>query len=399
MKKIIPAARTEKIKYAVRDILLIADQAKAAGKKLVYLNIGDPVPFGFRTPEFITDAIIDSLRRGETGYAPSAGTAPAVEAIRRDGERRGIQNIQDIYVTSGGSEAIELAMTALLNPGDDLLVPCPGYPLYTAVLEKLGAVANPYYLDEEDGWQIDVEDVRRRITPKTRGIVVINPNNPTGSVLSEKVAQQLVDLAEEHDLVLFSDEIYDKLIFDDVKHVSLAALSKDVAAITFNGLSKVYVGPGLRMGWGVVSGPEAKIGDYYRAIQKLTRARLCAPHPVMAAVPIALDGKNEHLPEVVAQLKLRRDITVEMLANIPGISCVKPQGAFYAFPKIDGFKDSDEEWCARLIREKGVVTVPGSGFGQRPGTKHFRIVFLPDEPTLRQAYSKISEFMKELKQS
>ena len=208
------------------------------------------------------------------------------------------------------------------------------------------------------------------------------------------MAQQLVDLAEEHNLVLFSDEIYDKLIFDGEKHVSLASLSKNVAAITFNGLSKVYVGPGLRMGWGIVSGPEAIVGDYYRAIQKLTRARLCAPHPVMAAIPAALDGENEHLPAVMAQLKVRRDITAEMLSSIPGISCVKPQGAFYAFPRLEGIKESDDEWCARLIREKGVVTVPGSGFGQKPGTKHFRIVFLPDENTLRQAYSNISEFMK-----
>ena len=392
MKKIQPASRTENIKYAVRDILLVADQAKAAGKKLLYLNIGDPVPFGFKTPEFVTDAIIGALKRGETGYAPSSGTASAVAAIKRDAERRGIKNVQDVYVTSGGSEAIELAMTALLNPGDNLLIPCPGYPLYTAVLDKLGVEANPYYLDEENGWQVDVEDVRRRINKKTRGIVIINPNNPTGSVLSRKVAQELVDLAQEHDLVLFSDEIYDKLIFDGEEHISLASLSKDVAAVTFNGLSKVYVGPGLRMGWGIVSGPEAVVGDYYRAIQKLTRARLCAPHPVMAAIPAALDGNNPHLPDVMAPLKRRRDLTVEMLSGIPGISCVKPQGAFYAFPKLE-IEGTDSDWCARLIREKGVVTVPGSGFGQKPGTKHFRIVFLPDEATLREAYSNIRDFM------
>ncbi|MCM2324626.1 MAG: aminotransferase class I/II-fold pyridoxal phosphate-dependent enzyme [Oligoflexia bacterium] len=392
MKKIQPASRTENIKYAVRDILLVADQAKAAGKKLLYLNIGDPVPFGFKTPDFVTGAIIDSLKRGETGYAPSPGTASAIAAIRRDADRRGIRNIQDIYVTSGGSEAIELAMTSLLNPGDNLLVPCPGYPLYTAVLDKLGAAANPYYLDEEDGWQIDVEDVRRRINDRTKGIVVINPNNPTGAVLSKKVAQQLVDLALEHNLVLFSDEIYDKLIFDGEEHVSLAALSKDVAAITFNGLSKVFVGPGLRMGWGVVSGPEEVVGDYYRAIQKLTRARLCAPHPVMAAVAPSLDGTSPHLPELMKRLKRQRDVTVEMLSGIKGISCVKPQGAFYAFPRLD-IRETDDQWCARLIRETGVVTVPGSGFGQKPGTQHFRIVFLPDEATLKEAYTKIAQFM------
>jgi len=394
MKHIQPARRTENIKYAVRDIILVADQAKAAGKKLLYLNIGDPVPFGFQTPNFVTDAIIAAIKAGNTGYAPSPGTNAAVSAIRRDAEKRGIKNAQDIYVTTGGSEAIELAMTALLNAGDNLLVPCPGYPLYTAVLAKLEAEANPYYLDEENGWQVDVEDVKRRINSKTRGIVIINPNNPTGAVLQRKIAQQLVDLAIEHNLVVFSDEIYDKLLFDGQEHVSLASLSKDVAAVTFNGLSKVYVGPGLRMGWGIVSGPESVVGDYYRAIQKLTRARLCAPHATMAAVPVALEGSDPHLPPMMEQLKRQRDITHEMLSEIPGISCVKPQGAFYAFPRLE-YKgpETDEQWCARLIREKGVVTVPGSGFGQKPGTKHFRIVFLPNETILKEAYSNIREFM------
>ncbi|OFZ23166.1 MAG: aminotransferase [Bdellovibrionales bacterium GWB1_55_8] len=391
MKPIAPAYKTENIKYAVRDILLVADQAKAAGKKLLYLNIGDPILFDFKTPEFVTDAITASLKRGETGYAPSSGTAPALAAIRRDAERRGIKNVQDIYITSGGSEAIELALTSLLNPGDNLLVPTPGYPLYTAVLSKLEAEANPYYLNEEDGWQIDVEDVRRKINDRTKGIVVINPNNPTGAVLSRKVAQELVDLAAERNLVIFSDEIYDKLILDGQDHVSLAALSKDAACVTFNGLSKVYMGPGLRMGWGIVSGQEAVVGDYYRAIQKLTRARLCAPHPFMAAIAPALDGENAHLPAIVEKLRRRRDITSEMLNSIPGISCVKPEGAFYAFPRLERITDTDEAWCARLIREMGVVTVPGSGFGQKPGTKHFRIVFLPDENTLKEAYSKIGE--------
>jgi len=393
-KPIQPARRTENLKYAVRDIMLIAEKAKAAGKTLINLNIGDPVPFGLKTPEFVTDAIIASLKRGETGYAPSAGTPESVDAVWKDAEKRGIQNIQDVYITTGGSEAIDLAMTALLNVGDNLLVPTPGYPLYTAVLAKLEAEANPYYLDEENGWQPDIEDIRHRINDRTRGIVVINPNNPTGSVCSREVAQQLVNLAIEHNLVLFCDEIYDKLIFDGEEHHSLAALSPEVAAVTFNGLSKVYVGPGLRLGWGIVSGPEKKVGDYYRAIQKLTRARLCASHPVMAAVAPSLNGGNPHIPALVETLKRRRDLTFQMLNDIPGISCVKPKGAFYAFPRLTKITDTDEQWCSRLIQETGVVTVPGSGFGQRPGTKHFRIVFLPDEQILNQAYTHIRNFMK-----
>ena len=391
-----PSARTENLKYAVRDILLVADQAKAEGMKLMYLNIGDPIPFDHETPAFVIDSVIAALKDGHTGYAPSSGTKEAICAINRDAEKKGIRNIKETYICSGGSEAIDLAMTALLNAGDNLLVPCPGYPLYTAVLAKLEAEANPYYLNEDNGWQPDVEDIRKRINKNTKGLVIINPNNPTGSVCSKEVAQQLVDIALEHNLVLMLDEIYDKLIFDDEKHISIASLSPDLPAVTFNGLSKVYVSPGLRMGWGVVSGPENVVGDYYRAIQKLTRARLCANHPIMAAIAPALDGSNPHLPPMMAKLKTRRDMTYEMLNNIPGISCVKPKGAFYAFPSLNNLNISDEEWCTRLIKEEGVVTVPGSGFGQKPGTKHFRIVFLPDEKTLEQAYGHIRSFMKKI---
>ena len=393
-RRIKPARRTENIKYAVRDILLVAEEARAAGKKMLFLNIGDPIKFDFKTPTFITDSICNALKSGETSYAPSEGTAGAVEAIRRDAQKRAIQNIQDVYVTSGGSEAIDLALTALLDKGDNLLLPCPGYPLYSAVLAKLEAVANPYYLDEENGWQPDVADIRRRINKKTRGLVIINPNNPTGSVVSLEVARKLVELALEFNLMLFVDEIYDKLVFDGEKHVSLASLSPDVPAITFNGLSKVYVGPGLRMGWGVVSGPEQIVGDYYRAIQKLCRARLSAPHATMAAIAPALYGNDAHLGPMMAKLLKRRDMTFEMLNSIPGISCVKPKGAFYAFPRLKNIKCTDEEWCHDLIKQTGVVTVQGTGFGQKPGTSHFRIVFLPDEKILAEAYGHIRKYQK-----
>ncbi len=394
MKTIKPAKRTENVKYAVRDILLVAEKAKASGKKLLYLNIGDPILFDLKTPDFVIKSIVKALEEGKTGYAPSSGTADAIAAIKKDAEANGIKSIQEVFITNGGSEAIELALTALLDTGDNVLLPTPGYPLYTAVLSKLEAEANPYYLDEENGWQPDPEDIKKKINSRTRAIVLINPNNPTGSVCSREVAQKIADIAAEHNLVLFVDEIYDKLIFDGEKHVTTAALNSDVAAITFNGLSKVYVGPGLRMGWGIVSGPAEKVTDYVQAIQKLTRARLCASHPVMAAIAPSLQGGNPHLPGMMEKLKRRRDMTFEMLNAIPGISCVKPKGAFYAFPKLTNTSITDEQWCAKLIQETGVVTVPGSGFGQKPGTKHFRIVFLPQENVLKEAYTAIGNFMK-----
>jgi alanine-synthesizing transaminase len=392
IKSIKPADRTEAITYAVRDIILVAKEAAAAGKEMLYLNIGDPNQYDFQTPPHMIEAVYRAMRENQNGYAPSDGIRPALDAIEREAERKGIRHIQDIFITTGASEAIDLAMTALVDEGENVLIPYPTYPLYTAIISKLRAEPNPYYLDEAKNWQPDIEDIRSKIDEKTRAIVLINPNNPTGSLYSEEILRQLVDLALAHNIVLFCDEIYDKLLFDGKKHVSIASLSEEAPVLTFNGLSKSYLVPGFRIGWGIASGPAKAMKAYIEAIQKLYRARLCANHPQQYAILPALEGPQDHLKEVEAKLTRRRDITVERLNAIDGISCVKPDGAFYAFPSLD-IEGEDEPFVADLIRETGVVVVHGSGFGQKPGTRHFRVVFLPPEDVLEKAYAQIEAFM------
>lgn len=394
MQPIQPAARTRAIKYAVRDILAVADEAKAAGKDLVYLNIGDPNIFDFETPAPIVEAIERALRDGHCGYAPSPGIPAALEAIRGAATAKGIRGVRDVFVGTGCSEVIDLALSALCNAGDNILTPSPGYPLYTAIQSRLELTPNPYFLSEEDDWQPDLDDIAAKIDDKTRAIVVINPNNPTGSVYRRDTLEGLLELARKHELVVFADEIYDKLCLDGVEHVSLASLADDVPILTFNGLSKAYLGPGLRIGWAIVSGPEPVVAPYIEAIHKFLRARLSASHPVMHAIPAAL-ADDSHLPGVLEKLTRRRDITVEMLSAIDGISIVPPKAAFYAFPRlhIDG---SDVDVVSDMIRATGVVVVHGTGFGQRPGTAHFRVVYLPQEDRLRQAYDAIGAFMQSL---
>lgn len=386
-----PAARTRDIKYAVRDIVVIADEVAKSGKEMLYLNIGDPNKFDFETPPHMVEAIHKALVDNQNGYSPSSGIQDSVYAIEREARRKGIDNIQDIFVTTGASEAIEICLSALADVGDNVLTPSPGYPLYQAVLAKLQVVERPYYLNEDNGWQPDIDDIASKIDDKTRAVVLINPNNPTGSVCDHDTMLGLIKLAKERGFVIFCDEIYDKLILDDKPHTSLASLDKDVPVITFNGLSKSYLGPGLRIGWGIVSGDNAVLKDYIEAINKILRARLCANHPMQFAIKPALEGDQSHLKTVIAKLRSRRDMTVKMLNNIQGISCVKPEGAFYAFPKLH-MESSDEHFVKELIKATGVVVVHGSGFGQVPGTQHFRVVFLPPEDILEKAYKNIGKF-------
>ncbi len=391
--KIAPSHRTEKITYAVRDVVILAQQVARQGKEMTWLNIGDPNIFDFKTSPEIIEAVHRAMLDNYNGYAPSSGVEEARRAIREEAERKRIKSIQDIFITTGASEAIDICMTALLNRGDNVLVPTPGYPLYGAIINKLTAEPRPYYLDEENGWQPDVGDIASRIDEKTRAIVVINPNNPTGSIHSREILASIIDLAREHNLVIFSDEIYDNLTLNGEKIVSMASLSEEAAVITLGGLSKNYLAPGFRIGWGVVSGREEVLGDYLNGVNKLLRARLSASHPVQWAIKTALQGEKSLLIETREKLIRRRDITVRMLNAIPGISCVKPQGAFYAFPRLH-IKNPDSVFVSELIKETGVVVVPGSGFGQRPGTRHFRVVFLAPEPVLVKAYEKIGNFLK-----
>lgn len=388
-----PAIRTENITYAVRDIVVLAQQTAKTGKQMLYLNIGDPNLYDFEPPRHLIDATYNAMLKNLNGYAPSSGIGEAVKAIEGEAARKGIANVQDIFVTTGASEAIEVCLTALVNEGENVLTPTPGYPLYTAIQSKLRNMENPYYLDEANDWAPDIEDIKKKINDKTRGIILINPNNPTGSLYSREVLLQIIQLAKQHNLVIFADEIYDKLLFDGKEMVSIAALDKDVPCITFGGLSKNYMVPGFRIGWGIVSGDNAALKEYIEAINKILRARLSANHPEQYGIKPALEGSQEHLIEGMKKLTRRRDLTVEMLNAIPGISCVKPLGAFYAFPKLH-FAYSDAEFVGGLIKETGVVVVPGSGFGQVPGTQHFRVVFLPNESILEQAYKNIGMYLE-----
>lgn len=387
-KRIVPAARTEGIKYAIRDILALADEAKAAGREMLYLNIGDPNIFGFAPPRHLLEDTYRAMLDNRLGYSASDGIEEAVAAVRRSAERKGIRSIQHVYVTSGCSEAIDLALSALVNPGENVLTPSPGYPLYTAILSKLDVENRPYYLDEQHGWTPDMADIRSKVDAKSRAVVLINPNNPTGSLYPRESLQAVIDVALERNLVIFSDEIYDKLIFDGKEHVSTAALSSEAAVVTFNGLSKAYVVPGFRMGWGIVSGPAGILEHYCEAIRKMERARLSANHPQQYAIRGALEGDQSNLRQMVQTLQRRRDITVQGLNAIAGVTCVKPEGAFYAFPRVE-LGVSDDQFVAEVIRETGVVIVPGSGFGQRRGTNHFRVVFLPPDDVLQKAFDRI----------
>jgi len=394
--KIIPAVRTDNITYAVRDIIVLANEVAKTGKEMLYLNIGDPNIYDFEPPRAMVEATYKAMLDNKNGYSPSSGIKPALDSIEREAERKGIKNIHDIFVTTGASEAIELALSALVNQGENVLTPTPGYPLYTAISSKLQAIENPYYLDEENGWQPDIEDIKSKVNDKTKAIIIINPNNPTGSNASYDTLKSLVDFAVEHNLVIFADEIYDKLLFDDKELTSIASINPDASVITFGGLSKNYMVPGFRIGWGIVSGQKEILVDYIEAINKMLRARLSANHPEQYGIPVALDGDNEHLVLAIEKLTRRRNMTVEMLNAINGISCVKPEGAFYAFPQVD-IKNDDNHFIAELIKETGVIVVPGSGFGQKPGTRHFRVVFLPQEEVLEKAYKNIGAFYQKYK--
>jgi alanine-synthesizing transaminase len=392
-REITPAQRLDNLRYAIRDLVGLANEIKKQGNKILYLNVGDPNIFDFATPKHVIEAAYRAMRDNKNGYAPSEGVPEALEAIRAGAAQAGITSVQDVFVTNGAGEAVDICLTALLNPGENVLTPSPDYPLYTAVLCKTGAALNTYYLNEEDGWQPELDDIRKKINSRTRAIILINPNNPTGALCTRKMLEDIAEIARQHNLLIIADEIYDKLILDGAEHISIAAVAPDVPVVTIGGLSKNYLAPGWRIGWGIVSGEAAAVKPFTEGIHKLLRARLSANHPEQYAIKAALEGPQDHLIEVRKKLSARRDLTVEACNSIPGMSCVPPRGAFYAFPKIEIPQD-DAAFVKQLLIERHILVVQGSGFGQKPGTKHFRIVFLPQEPVLKEAYSEIREFMK-----
>ena len=404
-REVAAARRLENVRYAIRDLACIADEVVKQGHKVLPLNIGDPINFDFETPAHLIEAVYKAMRDGKNGYAPSPGIKEALDAIRAEAVRKGIESLQDVFVTSGVSESVDVCLAALVNPGENVLTPSPDYPLYSAVLAKLGIDLNTYDLNEDDAWQPDLIDVHRKINSRTRAIVLINPNNPTGSVCSRELLEQVAELARRNNLVVFADEIYDKLILDasesrvgdepeNARHISMASVAPDLPVVTFGGLSKNYLAPGWRIGWGIVSGEAAAVKPYIEGIHRLLRSRLCANHPEQYAIKPALEGPQDHLPRVLKKLRARRDLTVKWCNSTPRVSCVAPRGAFYAYPRLD-IPEGDDVFVKELLLKKHVLVVHGSGFGQKPGTKHFRIVFLPDEQTLTKAYRSIAEFTRE----
>ena len=393
--EVVAAKRMANVRYAIRDLAVVADEVAREGHKILYLNIGDPCKFDFPTPPHMIEAVERAMRDGHNGYGESLGIKPAVDAIRHRAEAHGFNDIQSVFVGYGSGEVIDSCLTALVNAGENVLTPSPEYPLYGAVLAKLGAVPNAYDLDESNGWEPDVDDIKGKVNDKTRALLLINPNNPTGAVYSKRTLEQLLEIARQHNLVILADEIYDKLVYEPgAKHISIATLAQDIPIITFNGLSKAYLVPGWRIGWAVATGPREALHHYLEAVHRLLRARLSAPHPFQHAIKPALEGPQDHIPVMLEKLCRRAQITQDWAKRIPRMSLVAPKGAFYAQPSLD-IPDDDLTFVTDLLKQKHVLLVHGSGFGQKAGTKHVRIVFLPQENVLEAAYEKIGEFIRE----
>jgi len=381
--------------YAIRNIVTEARKVEAAGRKVRYLNIGDPIIFGFQTPPHLIDAVETALRSGQNGYAPSAGILEAREAVAADCARRGMPVLPDrVVITSGTSEGIELALTALAEAGDEVLIPVPTYPLYTAVLAKIGARPVFYRTDPARGWLPDVDHIRSLITPATRALVVIDPNNPTGAVYPREVRRELVELADRHNFPLLADEVYADLAYDGAVP-AIAAENLAAPVISFSSLSKAYLAPGWRAGWMAVGGDD-RLDGVLAAVKKLADGRLCSNGPMEHAIAPALVGDRSHQDQFRADLRARAELTTSRLNAIDGISVVAPAAAFYAMPKVTlPPGKTDEDFVLGLLRATGILCVYGSGFGTRPEDGFFRVVFLASPAELSSIYDDIGEFTRE----
>ena len=390
--------------YDIRGpVLQEAKRLEEEGNRILKLNIGNPAPWGFEAPEEIVQDVIRNLPASQ-GYCDSKGLFAARKAIMQECQRKEIPNVtvEDIYIGNGVSELIVMSMQGLLNDTDEMLIPSPDYPLWTAAVSLAGGNPVHYVCDEQAGWIPDIDDMRSKITENTRGIVVINPNNPTGAVYPKEVLMQIIDLAREHSLIVFADEIYDKILYDEAQHTSLASLADDVLCLTFNGLSKSYRAAGFRSGWLIVSGPKHRARDYIDGLDMLSNMRLCANVPSQHAIQTALGGYQSINELIVPEGRLyeQRNLAWKMLNDIPGVSCVKPEGALYLFPKLDPDVypiKNDEKMALDLLQQQKVLIVQGSGFNM-PDTQHFRIVFLPRIDELEDAISRIATFLKSYEQ-
>lgn len=390
-----PSDRAKGVEYAIRDVVLPARELERRGVKVICLNIGDPGKYDFQPPKHMREAYCRAIEEGHNYYGPSEGLPELREAVVKREKRKNGVNItsDDVRVTTAVTEALQLLFGALLDPGDNILVPSPSYPPYVGLVKFYGAVPNEYLTVEENGWQPDIDDMRKRINERTKAIAVINPNNPTGALYEKETIKVILDLAGEYDIPVISDEIYDLMTYEG-KHVSPGSLTKDVPVMVMNGLSKVYFATGWRLGYFYYVDPEGKLDEVREAVDKLMRIRICPNTPAQFAALAGLTGPMDYLKEYMTKLRERRDYIYKRLQEIPGVSTQKPQGAFYIFPKIEERKwRNDKEFVLDVLKEAHVLFVHGSGFGHA-GEWHFRIVFLPPVEVLEEAMNRFEAFMR-----
>ena len=405
LKTIHKSAKLANVLYDIRGpIMDAARQMEDEGQKIIKLNLGNLAVFGFDAPEEIQQDMIRNLPNS-SGYSDSKGIFAARKAVMHETQKQGIAGVtlDDIYLGNGASELITMATNALLDNGDELLLPMPDYPLWTAATSLSGGTPVHYRCDESNNWMPNIDDIRAKVTPRTKGIVVINPNNPTGVMYSDALLKSIVEIAREHGLVILADEVYDKVLYDGIKHTALASLSHDVLTLTFNSLSKSYRSCGYRAGWLVVSGDKKQATDYIEGLNMLSNMKLCSNVPGQWAIQTALGGYQSinDLTCEGGRLRRQRDLAYELITAIPGLSCVKPQAALYMFPKLDPTVypiDDDRQFFLELLRETRVMLVQGTGFNW-PAPDHFRIVFLPHEDDLREAIGRIAKFLEAYRRS
>lgn len=400
MKPIVKSSKLANVCYDIRGpVLAAAKKMEEEGHRIIKLNIGNPLPFGFEAPEEIVVDVIRNMRDA-SGYTDSLGLFAPRKSIMHYCQEKGIRGVtvEDIYLGNGVSELIVMAMQGLLNNGDQVLIPMPDYPLWTAAVSLSGGIPVHYHCDEAAEWYPDLDDIRSKVTSNTKAIVVINPNNPTGALYPKEILEGILQIAREHGLIVFADEIYDKVLFDGNQHTSIASLADDVLCITMNGLSKNYRSCGYRSGWMIVSGDKRHAKDYIEGLNMLASMRLCANVPGQMAIQTALGG-YQSINDLVApngRLTRQRDLAWKMLTEIPGVTCVKPKGALYLFPKLDPtmypIKD-DEQFMLELLKEEKVLLVQGTGFNW-PQPDHFRVVFLPHENDLTEALGRLARFLE-----
>ncbi|MBP3901860.1 MAG: aminotransferase class I/II-fold pyridoxal phosphate-dependent enzyme [Blautia sp.] len=398
------STKLNNVLYDVRGpVVDEAARMEEDGMEILKLNIGNPYPFGFSAPQEVILDMLSNIRTSQ-GYSDSKGIFSARKAIMQYCQLRNIPNVSmgDIYTGNGVSELINLCMQALLNNGDEILIPAPDYPLWTATATLAGGNVVHYICDEQSDWNPDLDDIRSKITDKTKAIVIINPNNPTGAVYPRDLLEQIVEIAREHELIIFSDEIYDRLVMDQYQHTSIASLAPDLFCVTFSGLSKSHMIAGFRIGWMVLSGPKKRAKGYIEGLNMLSSMRLCSNVPAQAIVQTALGGYqsvNEYI-QPGGRIYEQRDFIYKALTDIPGITAVKPKAAFYMFPKIDTEKfhiEDDEQFALDFLHEKQVLIVPGKGFNWTE-PDHFRIVYLPNTLQLEKASKKLEQFLRTYRQ-